>query len=131
MRVEARCPLSRRGWLEFPALRRAVHSKSRPAARSKTRHLFPAARHLIAAAAVQVAAARHYRLRTPGQDSACRLCHGVNKRLALRINKNGISPGSMGARSLRGIDGNLSRDITAVQQWRSHLSKLFVSDRDG
>jgi hypothetical protein len=37
----------------------------------------------------------------------------------------------MGARALRGIDGNLSRDVTALQQWRSHLSKLFVSNRDG
>src|SRR5438876_32012 len=66
----------------------------------------------------------------PGKAQFAVLSHGVNKHLAFRVNKNRVSLRGIRTRALRGVYGHLSRDATVLQQWRSHLGKLFVSDRD-
>jgi hypothetical protein len=56
-------------------------------------------------------------------------CHGVNQRLAFRINKKGISLRGISAGALRRINGDLPRDKTAIEQGSCNLGKLFISDR--
>src|SRR4030095_7058834 len=58
------------------------------------------------------------------------LGHGVNEHLAFGINQKSIALGRVCGGALRGIHSDLPRNVTAVQEWRSHLRKLLVSDRN-
>src|SRR5438046_8158859 len=69
--------------------------------------------------------------KSSGKAELAVLSYGGNKRLAFRINKKCISLRRISARTLRSIYRHLLRDITALQQRRRDLGKLFVSNRDG
>src|SRR6478735_1910775 len=58
------------------------------------------------------------------------LGHGVNEHLAFGINQKSIALGRVCGGALRGIHSDLPRNETVVQEWRSHLRKLLVSDRN-
>src|SRR4029077_304231 len=58
------------------------------------------------------------------------LGHRVNEHLPFGINQKSIALGRVCAGTLRGIYSDLPRNVTTVQEWRSHLRKLLVSDRN-
>src|SRR5205823_5997200 len=69
--------------------------------------------------------------KSSGKAKLAVLSYGGNKRLAFWINKKSISLRRIRAPTLRSVYRHLPRDITALQQRRCDLGKLFVSNRDG
>src|SRR5262249_60034422 len=67
----------------------------------------------------------------PSQAELAVFGHGVDQHLAFGINQKSIALWRVRAGALRGVHRDLPWNVTVVQERRSYLGKLLVSDCDG